>query len=362
MSLTKRDGYEKKVSLSEAHSLWSGSVMLCVSGNYLYRIEGSKLIQICKIAGSPSYVEIDGLIYISSDFFTGIYNIATRTISDWGVSLPYIPGVAIDSGNMPPGRYCLCYTKIQADGQISGSGPITEIEWSGDYAGIKLLNRADDYLVWITDTNGTDLFLATVESEIITEAHYNKPLPSLSCNVPPCMSFITYAFGRMWGLVDNTLYYSEPNSYGWWKESNSFPFTEKLNMLAPIQSGIYVSSEKTTWMLIGTDPNAMTLSVVGDGAVNGTLTYYNNIPAWMSERGFVVGAGEFPLNYLTEDKLDIPNGITGASISRNVFGQSQILMSMPCSSDCAEAQAFNIGKIFIPGPLKITGSSGIKIT
>jgi hypothetical protein len=377
LSLVKREGQTKKISLTDAKSLWSGSVMLCVSRNKLYRLEGSQATEICSVEGELSYAEVNGLIYISSKYFTCVYDQIARTVRDWGVALPGAPNVSIVSGDMPPGRYCLCYTRLRDDGQISGSGSIIEVEWSGDTAGIELLNCDSDCLAWITDTNGTDFFLATVESDKIISPHYDKPLPSLLCSAPPKMSLIAYAFGRIWGVSGKSLYYSEPSGYEWFKDSNCFQFGEEIVMIAPVQAGMYVSSMNTTWVLDGTAPDKMSMRIVGEGAVPGTLvydefqqsgqeiTYWRHksvLPVWMSRRGFVIGNEHLHIANLTEGRLDIEHGLTGAALSRKTVGVDQVLITMPVSLNDEIGNIFKMGRIFLPGPMIAIGTGGLKIT
>jgi len=362
-ALIKRDGFIKAIALSSPRSLWSGSVMLCVVDDKLCKVEGSNVMEICNITGDPSYVEINNLIFVSTKFFTGIYEPALNVMRSWGIPLPPAPRISVTSGELPPGRYCVCYTKVGNGSQISGSSQIVEIEWTGQESGIKLIDQPENTLVWVTDTNGTDFFLATVSGGKISSPHYNKPLPSLFCTPPPHMSIIRHAHGRIWGVVGKKLYYSEANSYEWWKEENSFTFIEELVMIAPVQDGIYVASRNTTWILKGTDPQSMTLAISGDGMVPGSVVYdefqqsgqevpfwkhKSVLPVWMSTRGFVIGNDHLYLANLTEGNVNIPLGKTGASLSRRVDGQTQIIVSMPCHTDSNVGDAFKIGRIFSP--------------
>lgn len=353
MTLSKRSGQTKKISLSSAHSLWSGSVMLCVSENKLCRVINNSIVELCDVYCKLSYEEVNGLIYVSGTSFTGIYNPTTETVQDWGISIPSEPQCSLTSGSFHPGRYCLCFTKTNSSGQISGSGSISEIIWDGDDQGINILNIKDDYLLWITDTNGSDFFLATVESGKITKQHYNQPLPSLDCVPPYQMSNIMYAHGRMWGYKDKQLYYSEPNTFDWWKDSNCFFFDDEIVMVAHTSTGLYVASKDITYALNGTDPSTMTMKLVGDGAIMGSLTYIEFgmdnptlLPIWMSQSGIIVGSESmYPLN-LTQGKLDIDTGLSGASLSHMVNGETQVLISMPNVTGNDIGNIFNDGKIF----------------
>ena len=176
-------------------------------------------------------VEIDGLIYMSSATWTGKYNLITEAIEDWGVALPPAPVVSVVSdGELPPGRYFLCYTILAGRGVAGGNGDICTIEFEGESKGIVLANYLSSYLCWITDANGKDFYLADVQSDKITSRYYGTPLQSLFVVSPPKMTVIAYAFGRIWGIKGRFLYYSEPGAYEWFKDANcfSFPYDRSL--------------------------------------------------------------------------------------------------------------------------------------
>ena len=104
MALTKRAGYTKLVSLSNAHSLSTNcSVLLCIASNKLCLLTAGGYTELCDVeTTSMSYVEIDGLIYMSSATWTGKYNLITEAIGDWGVALPPAPVVSVVSdGELP---------------------------------------------------------------------------------------------------------------------------------------------------------------------------------------------------------------------------------------------------------------------
>lgn len=363
-SLSKRSGYTKLFSLTNPHSLSNNcSILLCVADNKLCRLDESGYTELCDVVtDSMSYAEVGNYIYMSCPSWTGKYNLLSEGIETWGLSLPPAPGVSLSaSGDMLPGIYSLCYTRINSDGSISGNGPITTIKFEGgDSRGISLSNYSASYLCWITDMNGNDFYLATVESDEITGQNFNHPLPSMFIIPPPRMNSITYAFGRIWGIKDKCLYYSEPNTYDWWKEANCVPFPDNIVMVAPTQGAIFVASKDNTWVLIGTDPKKMTIQKKGGGSVLGCQTYgdfqqsgqeistwrhKSRLPIWISKNGFIVGNEHHQVAGLTETQLDITLGAKGAILKRIVGGQVQILVSMPVPVGTLE-DAFKSGKIF----------------
>jgi hypothetical protein len=376
-TLTKRGGYTKLYSLTNAHSLSKNcSVLLCIADNKLCKLSHSGYTEICDMfSDSMSYAEIENCIYMSSPTWTGKYNLLTGGVEDWGIELPLAPEISLTSGNLPPGRYSLCYTK-QANKKLSGNGPIREIEFEGGSQGIALTNYQDSYLCWITDTDGKDFYLADVQSDKVISQHYNVPLQSLFVIPPPKMSVISYAFGRIWGIEGKKLYYSEPNAFEWFKEANHFPFPDHLVMIAFTPLAIFVASRDNTWVLIGTDPDKMIMSRVGDGTIPGcsetgefqqsgqeipTWRHKSILPIWLSPQGFTVGNEHNYLTNLTEDRLSFTLGRKAATLQRMVNGQMQILVTMPVSLGIL-GNIFKLGRAFLPAPLEMTGSGGVTIS
>src|SRR5512137_368124 len=127
-TLKIRSGYTRTVSLPNAHSLWANArVMLCIAPNSqkeaLYRIDGGTATLVSEVDGtrSPtSYCEWNNLVYISNQHWCGVYNVETRTLGTWGVTLPKLPKISVIEGEFPPGRYSICYTG-QSDGRIGGN-------------------------------------------------------------------------------------------------------------------------------------------------------------------------------------------------------------------------------------------------
>jgi hypothetical protein len=61
----KRKGYARLAYLANCHSLWAGSVMLCVAGGVLYRVEGAQAWPLATLSGPQAtlnYIEINNLV------------------------------------------------------------------------------------------------------------------------------------------------------------------------------------------------------------------------------------------------------------------------------------------------------------
>lgn len=358
----KKRGYTKVCSLSGAHSLFSNNeVMLCVAKAKLYKIVNDKAIELCSCnENTPMYyVDYNNVIYMSNGYWSGVYD--NGEIRQWGVNLPPCPQLRITDGNLFPGKYSVCYTKINEKGIISGNGEIAQIEFTNT-AGIELLNYDNSFLCWITDANGDIFHLAEVQNNKITDKYYNQILPSLYVIPPKPMKHLTEAFGRIWGSYHKSLYFSEPLSPEWFKEANRFDFPEEINMIAPVKEGIYINSKYSTWVLWGTDPNKMEIRRIGIGAVENSLVYAEveesgreiptwrhktMLPVWLSRKGFVAGTQHARLVNLTEEIVNIGLGRRAAALARKINGYNQLIvtMSSPFWGDGSLNQIFKNGTL-----------------
>ena len=390
--LQARSGYVLTKALTNCHSIWGGSIMLCVADGVtwpqsLYRVEGGQSWELCEVTGpraQVSYEEINNVIYASNPYWKGAYDLLAGSVRSWGVPLPLAPDIALVDGELPPGTYSLCYTNVVGN-RLGGNGPLVKIKWEGGQQGIQLKNLPADALCWITQPNGKELFLAPVSGGVVSaQSPWMKPLPSFMVSPPPGFAHFAYAFGRIWGALGKQVYYSDPNQYEWFRSANFLPFLEDVVLLAPVTGGLFVSSRKNTWFLDGTEPAKMSSRRTGNGAVPGTLTMVQvpaNIaggaatsdlfgqlskmptPVWMSPTGFVVGTHGGNLTYLTENRMNIQPRAQGTSLYRIVHGIPQVVSSLyglPEGVDDLE-EFFTRGRVYISAPVEVVGSGGVEV-
>ena len=392
-----RGGYVLTKALTNCHSVVgeeSGlSVMLCVADGVtwpqaLYRMEGNLATELCEVPGPTAkvnYVEINNVVYASNPYWKGSYDLLAGTVGSWGITLPAAPEIALVAGDLPPGAYSLCYTNVVGD-RLGGNGPLVKIRWEGGQQGIQLKNLPAGALCWITQPNGKELFLAPVSGGVVSaQSPWMKPLPSFMVQPPPGFTHFIYAFGRIWGALGKNVYYSDEFKYENFRPANFLPFLENVVLVAPVTSGLFVSSLRNTWYLDGTDPAKMESRRTGNGAIPGTLTMMQvpaNIaggaqtnelfallskmptPVWMSPTGFVCGTHGGNLTYLTENRLRIQPRMQGGSLYRIINGIPQVVTSLyglETGEDDLVAM-FTRNRLYIPAPVEIVCSGGVEIS
>lgn len=353
-SIVKRDGLQSIVDIPNAHSLWAcDKCMLCAANGKLYDISDGNAIEISSISGNSSeqlsYEFADERVYISNKFWNGIYVPENKTVLQWGVPIPEQPILLVGEGGLPNGTYNVVLTNITDSGELSGSSQISEITLESDNSGIQILNRQSGALVWATDSNNYH-FMFIGDADVINEIPTSEPLPTFLCSPPPCFSLLHYAFGRMWGAVDDMLYYSEPYQYGLYRlSSNFFKFDSEITVIASVSSGIFIGMKDKTVFLMGTEPEQMSQLNAGAGSIKGTLAYANNlpelgdilgtpekgfvdVPVWRTTEGIVAGNITGKLYNLTKHKIKIGLPDSGASLYRQKDGNFQFLTSSKLST------------------------------
>lgn len=145
---------------------------------------------------------------------------------------------------------------------------------------------------------------------------------------PPIGSHIRYFAGRMYIADGNVLWYSEP--YGpnlFRRAANYIPFAGKIVMVAPVLSGIFVSTVSRIYFLSGKTPKEFTHSVVSqypaiegtDVEVDGIAINAGKISAlpmqmFTTTQGICVGTAEGQLVNLTYNVLEYPKCTRGCAV------------------------------------------------
>ena len=385
--LRKRGGYRQAVGLKGVHSLWAGSVMLCVAEGQtwpqsLYRVEGGRATELSEVPGPPSrlsYVEIDGKVYLGNPHFQAVYDLDTGGVQPWGLPLPPPPQVEITAGELSPGVYSLRYTYV-SDKLLGGAGPQMQVSLEGSPQGIRLVNRPANALCWMTQQDGGDFFLAQVDGDKVAGPYPSlQRLPTLQVIPPPPFRHMAHAFGRLWLAAGRRLYFSDPHEYDWFRENGYLPFLEELVMVAPVMGGLFVGSRTSTWFLEGRTPGKMKLERLGDGVVPGTLAYAQvegggyeisrrmsqlPSPVWLGRQGVVVGTHHGHLVHLTEARLKMTVRREGAALARTCQGLPQVLFTgfgLAASEDQELREIFQRGKLFPPAPQALEATGGLVV-
>ena len=176
---------------------------------------------------------------------------------------------------------------------------------------------------------------------------YVGPTTDREISNPPIGTHIGWYKARMYVSQANVVWYSEPFSYGAFDLArNHLLFANPVTMIRPVKSGIFFSTSDKTYYVGGDEPREFNLRLVADyPAISYTdcsttlrvLFDKNGNPffnlsggaksaIWNSIHGPCYGASDGSFYALLEDKITLPNGITGSGL---VTGSRYIALTNP---------------------------------
>ena len=285
----RREGYVKRVSGTQVHSLWKTPELdyaVVVIDGYLTRLNDDfSTAQLTAVSASPkmSYCYYNGIIYYSNTHEVG--RIVNGVAGQWGLDQPPSPQASpISSGGLEAGEYQITYTYMKANLEESGA-PISALVNVPQGGGIQLINipmapidvafvrvymspQDGDELLWARDIPvGIGNYMIGV-SELGKELETqfgNRPTPARLVRAFNTRVFIADGPLLWWTIANN------PNvidrRYGW------LEFAHTIDVLEPTEDGMYVSEGHRTHFLAGREPTEWSRQLASThGGIYGTGT------------------------------------------------------------------------------------------
>lgn len=302
------------------------------------------------LSSIPAFCEVNGDVYFTDGTLTKIIK-PDLSVTQWGVDPPIIqPSVSLGAGSLEAGEYLVTATCYTNTGEESGCRPLQKITVPAN-GGINvtgLFAPSDPRIVGFRVYLGTPggkipyhaadvpvdqnaVLLTTVQTQA-------AELRTMELTRPPAGSKIVYYRGRIYILVGNILYWTEPLRFGQVNMAKNYlVLPANCTMLAAVQEGLYVACDKT-YFLSGRDPDQFQILLVADyGAPNtfpvstsGTnmgLESEDVVAVWMSQNGLVMGNGLGQVSNLTQKRIAMAKYATAALAYREERGMRQVLMS-----------------------------------
>lgn len=318
---TRRDGYQLRVELPGAHSLYSPpseAFALVAAGDTLYRVdEALGLTAIATgLAGGPvSYATIANRVRWSDGSVAGEVDVFGEA-RPWGVAtpVPSFTATAVATGGLHAGRYQVTITYVTANRE-EGGAPESVFVTVAEGGGIKLDNLpvpAEAHVVALRIYVGAGdvLYHAATVATGVTATTVGTHTPTVPLETQfmyplPPGQFLLARQGRLFAAQGRRLYWSRANHYALCKPAeNTVPFPGQIVMVAaPDGVGllIYVGTPTKTWALTGESIDTATLSPAWPrGAVAGSMAMVpadalglesaGAVPCWLDTDGqFVAG-------------------------------------------------------------------------
>lgn len=227
---------------------------------------------------------------------------------------------------------------------VNNKGYISSKVWNGVY-------------VYQTQTIRQWGTLYNDDPSSIDSMYSSEQMITLGVIPAPFMENLCLWGSRIWGSVDNRIYYSDPPlAFEMYLKDSFLEFNGDIIMIARTIGGMYFATIDSTWFASGLQPESMIINHVGEGVLPGSLQYgllqkisKEVIPIWTSPSGIVAGSDNGSIIPLTLQRVKFD--VTGrAAAFFKTKPVPQYLTNFPLPSDAVfgdsiTCEVFRNGKL-----------------
>lgn len=356
-AIHRRRGYSTAVVAGSGHSLFAfGSTCLAVINNALVRIlpDWSTVTLQASITANRAmrYAGVGDRVFYTNGIESGCVQTGVRR--SWGLTPPALGAVTLQGGALRAGRYQWTMTYLRSDGQESGA-PLAQVVTLTVAGGFVLTlpvstdATVTEKAVYLTHTDGKTLYLYAIVDNadttltVLEERPGEIPLQTQFLEPPTALgelSHISYGNGRMLVAVDNRLFPSEPYAPELFDRRKSYPFADRITLVAFLEGGAWVGTDTQIVWLPNADIEQWDFKARADyGVIPGTATIASSegvgdgrskLPAvfFASNEGLCVGLADGQLINFTRGRFAYPKQPDGAGVVRNYRGGIQYLTTL----------------------------------
>jgi hypothetical protein len=351
--IIRRPGFTE-LSPGSAHSLFSnGEYCLYVTGTNLMLLhpDFTSSVLLEDVSGNRvSYQSINGKVYFSD----GLKSFVTdgNTVTQWGITPPNEqPMARISDGLLPQGMYQFALTFLRNDGEESGTGGSGVIETIGGIEFYNIPVSADPSIdrkrIYVTAPDGKTMYLALQIPNSATSAIYAGDAVNLGISLQtqfyqhaPVGEHVSMFNGHALIAVHEFLLYSD---YLYFQRFDpvrqSYAFDSRINMIAPVQGGVFIGTEKSIVFLAGDDiTQAQHDKKASYGVIPHTLAYVDGsmvlsgmqgvVGVFASNKGICVIGDGGSFQNITVDRYVYPVTHDGAAVARIKPGMNQYIAAL----------------------------------
>lgn len=340
----RRQGRTKRLSMMDGRALTAlDEMLLLVDGETLYQIEPNGWSLTALAAGLPPTAPViwtahGGSVWWACGDVRG--SLRQGVPFHWGLPTPTILSVTATDGGLAAGRYLVTAT-VERDGLESGAPhPVVVDLPNGGGIAVTLSDTADQVNLYCSDPNGTVPYFAGIGA-IIDAAPTTDPCDFIGCQPPPVGQQLAGFGGRLLIAADNVLYWSLPGAYHHWRIGIDLQlFPNRITLLAPLDGGFYVGTEREVYFIQGDDPENWTPRRVDtraaldgqclrlDGRKLPQLQFNGTVQVWSTPDGLAAGLPDGSVRHLTDGRLAIAPHRSASLAYREERGLRQILMGL----------------------------------
>lgn len=300
---------------------------------------------------NASFLELNNEIYYSDGSSKGIITSSGKKI--WGYKSPKTkPSVSATNtgGSLKAGAYHVCYTYLYGKVESSPSPVetvfIEEPYQQKDYGGkinisVSSSSGATGVRVYCSNINGSTFYRISGT----TVGDYNDlkgaELTFSTLDEIPAMTNLTYYNSRIWGNVNENLYFSDVFNYNFYDPTRGVIGIDgtKINLILSINGGLIVSTQKGIYSLIGQSilnedngfGNFQLTKIHEFSYVDGTLFKDEDeeIFGFLTINGVLLFDKNGTYQNISQDKVAFPSNYkSGASMFRKQDGIKSVTFSL----------------------------------
>lgn len=370
----RRDGYTL-LDAGDYHSLWAHpgmDFMLAVKDNALVTVQEDGTVSSSLATASPdpvSYAFHAGEVYCLSNTVRTRVDL-TGSAQLWGFPEPPAPVLsAASSGGLAAGVYQVGYTFRNAAGLESGSVYVSSVTVAADggivCTGLPTATGATHVGIYVGAVDdGSVLYRAGIipagAGTVNIGSHQPGPaLRTRHAYQAPYGQIVRSYRGRIYIASGQYLYWTDAINPHVVRLTEGFlPFPADIDLLEPVEDGIYVAAGKLTYFLRGTDPKEFNqLVLAAKGAVPGTgamlpTEAFLGVDAdpkeratlrsacwWDTDGVLVVGRSSGLIQHITQGPFAAPEHAGGTTFFRETEGTKQVLAVLRQQGTASNAKA-----------------------
>lgn len=336
----RRAGQTLKVA-GASHSLWCDALCLCVQAGVLKQINTDYTTTTLATGLNSDYVSyqrVNDRIYWSNGTQNGV--IGNSVNRAWGLPIPNLPMVTKISGNLSAGTYQYSMTTIR-DGMESGAALTGTIELAAGQ-GLRF-SFTGNVALYVTESNGTTLFQCATSNAGSYDhigGQLSLPLDTQWLDQPPAGQCLTHYKGRLYIASGQFIYVTTALGYELCDLRDYLSVdSSKITMLAGLENGLLVGTEKATYYLSGSSLAEFSITPKGSPTIPRTLRLEDGqtvtgkaeyagrkVALFTTTEGICLASPDGSVVNLTQDRYNFTASGIGAAGFRNDTTLTQYLL------------------------------------
>ena len=337
-----RPGQERVMNGDRVSSCWSdGDRAFYKDGATLreYFDNGTNVTRFTGLSNhAVAYAKWPGRGFVFSDASI-IKRIVGTTILPIALATPSTPPIvtAGTAGSLAPGLYQVATSFQNGNGEesaLTASVQVAVVANGSLQIGLPVAADADavSTLLYVSATNGDQLYLATIVSSMTTSLALTV-LPSRGrepitqhAEPLPAGDILAYWDGRLISSLNGVVRFTQPYSGLYNAARDYIAFPKPVSIIFPTDTGLWLVADHTYYL---TSYGGDLRTVAPMGAVAGTLALLPDTDEalWMTDHGLVqTNGGE--LTYLQQDNVQVSRAQSGAAVYLENDGLKHVVATL----------------------------------